>query len=174
MWNDEKFIKAMFFAIKAHENQKMIYPVNMPYSAHLLGVLQFAIIGGLTEKDLNWDLLVQTALLHDTVEDTNTTYEQLKNEFGILVADGVLALTKNENLHKKLQMKDCINKIKLLTKEIAMVKLADRLFNMQSRVPVWSKERQEEYKNEAQLICNELGFSNEFLKIKLQSAINSY
>lgn len=176
MWSSEKFLNTLFFAIKAHNEQKMKFPVDMPYSAHIIGVLQFAIKGGINDKrkDINWDLLTQAALLHDVIEDTGTSYETVKKTFGRVTADGVMALTKNDNLVKELRMKDSVSRIKKQPKEIAMVKLADRLMNMQERVPSWSKEKQESYKKEAQLICDELGYSSKYLKQELQNKIDNY
>ena len=175
MWNENIFNKAMFFAIHAHGEQKMKYPSDMPYSAHLIGVTQSLVTcvsqdGG----DIDWDLAVQVALLHDTIEDTSVTYEDILNNFGKSVADGVFAVTKNEELPDVEQMQDCLNKIVKQPKEIAMVKMADRLFNMRQRPPVWSKQKQDEYKVEAQLILNTLGYCSKTLQQKLQSAINNY
>ena len=65
-------------------------------------------------------------------------------------------------------------RIKKLSKEVAIVKMADRLFNIRSRAKMWSKEKQEKYKLEAQYICNELGYCSENLKKVLQQAIDVY
>ena len=46
-------------------------------------------------------LAIQLALLHDTIEDTKTTYEEIQNLFGSIVADGVKALTKDTALEKE-------------------------------------------------------------------------
>lgn len=175
MWTNKKFLDALFFATKAHESQRMQYPDDMPYSAHIYGVLQFAVKGCVEgNDDPDWDLLVQCALLHDTIEDTDTTYAMLENKFGKKVADGVLALSKNPELDKDIQMTDCIKRIKNQPKEIAIVKLADRLFNMRGKVLNWSEEKQEYYKKEAQLICDELGYGSLELKSQLQRAIDNY
>jgi GTP diphosphokinase / guanosine-3',5'-bis(diphosphate) 3'-diphosphatase len=56
---------------------------------------------------------VHCALFHDSIEDTNTSYNDIKNDFGKEVADGVLALTKNFDLPTKSeQMKDSLQRIK--------------------------------------------------------------
>lgn len=71
-------------------------------------------------------------------------------------------------------MKDSISRIKKQPTEIAVVKLADRLFNLHIKVPTWSPEKQESYKKEAQLICDELGYASETLRSQLQKAIDEY
>ena len=174
MWNEELFTKTMLFAIDKHKNQVMKYPENMPYSAHIFGVTERLINNAIGDKNINWNLAIQVALLHDTLEDTDTSYDELVDNFGRQVADGVLAVTKNDNLPKEMQMKDCIVRIKKQPKEIAMVKLADRLFNIDGRVPTWSTEKQEAYKKEAIMICDELGFASNNLRNALLMAIKNY
>ena len=71
----------------------------------------------------NGDLAVQCALLHDIIEDPRVPYEQIIAKFGIDVAEGVQALTKNiNNEDKREQMKDSLIRIKKQPKEIWMVK----------------------------------------------------
>jgi len=172
MFKDEIINKALFFAIDAHKNQKIKYPENMPYSTHIVGVLLTA-INYVKGSDLDLTFLAQVALLHDTLEDTSVIYGDILKTFGKEVADGVLALTKNEKLSKETQMIDCIKRIKLQPKEVAIVKLADRYFNTRCRVPIWSTEKQNHYIEEAQLICDELGYASLELKNKLQLNIKT-
>jgi len=54
-------------------------------------------------------------------------------------------------------MRDSLNRIKQQPFEIAIVKIADRMFNIRDRVDSWSEEKQEQYKEEARLISAELG-----------------
>ncbi len=111
--------------------------------------------------------------LHDTIEDTNITYQELENNFGKNVADGVLALTKNEIIEKEHQMGDSLNRIlKLNKKEIAIVKLADRCFNTRCKVESWSNEKQKAYILEAEQICKKIGFYCEPLKNKILENIS--
>lgn len=167
MWNNEKVNDALLFAINAHKNQEMYFPEGTPYSAHIIGVALTALNFAENEK-VDKELVIKVALLHDTIEDTGVTFEELKNKFGIKVAQGVLALTKNETLAKEEQMPECLERIlKLNCKEVALVKLADRCFNTRCVVPSWTKEKQEFYKRESQLICDKLGNFCEPLKNKI-------
>lgn len=173
MWDDKKFYDALFFAINAHKNQKMMYPKDMPYSAHIFGVCASAVNYCVNEKNIDWDLLVQVALLHDCIEDTSVTYEDIKSKFGVAVADGVLALSKSKNLAKDA-IKDSVLRIKQQPREIAIVKMADRLFNIRDRVPVWNKEKQEYYLEDAKFILDNLSYASKTLSEALSLAIENY
>jgi (p)ppGpp synthase/HD superfamily hydrolase len=71
---------------------------------------------------------MQVAILHDTIEDTDATYDDLSDKFGSRVADGVLALTKDSTLpSKSAKMADSLQRIEAQPIEIAIVKLCDRI-----------------------------------------------
>ncbi len=173
MWDNDIFMKALHFAFEAHDRQYLTYPSSVPYSAHLTGVLSFAVKYSFKEKTVDWNFLVPVALLHDVLEDTDVKYDQLKNSFGDRVANAVFALTKNKTLEKTLQMKESLEKILKQPKEVAMVKMADRIFNLQGRVPTWSKEKQEAYKKEAILIHKTLGFASKSFSEALEKSIEN-
>ena len=175
MWDSKIINKALMYATEKHKNQVMPYPSEMPYSAHIFGVTLNAIkYAESMEQKINFDTLVCIALLHDTLEDTETTFDELSESFGEKIANGVLALTKNEILPKEEQMKDSIERIKKQPIEVWIVKLSDRLFNMRGIVPAWSKEKLLKYKSEAQYICDELGDACKKLKQDLQKSIDNY
>lgn len=79
--------------------------------------------------------IISAAYLHDTLEDTTATYEDLVDNFGVRIADLVVELTKNKNEH------DFPN---LHSKKAILVKFADRLSNL-SRMECWNEERQQRY-----------------------------
>ena len=158
MWDSKNVNNAIFFATEKHKGQVMKQPKNMPYSAHFFGVAMNAIqLAAQSQEPVDWDLLICAAILHDTLEDTSATKEELEQIFGKRIADGVSALTKNKKLPKSEQMRDSLNRIKQQPFEIAIVKIADSMFNIRDRVENWSEEKQEQYKEEARLISAELG-----------------
>ena len=162
------------FASLAHKEQKMIEP-DVPYLTHIMGVsgnVLEAYYNGEEKFDLDYALKV--AILHDTIEDTIVTYNDLKNRYGQDIADGVLALSKNENVEKSFQMEDCISRIKELRKEVAIVKLADRTFNMRCRPKSWDAEHCQKYAIEAKKINEKLGGANAYLNKKLDERIVRY
>ena len=75
------------------------------------------------------------------MEDTPATFEEISISFGLEVAEGVLALTKNQDLPKSEQMLDSLSRIKDQPKEVKAVKLADRITNLQEPPKYWNKSK---------------------------------
>ncbi len=172
-WNPDKHIKAWNYASKAHNGQ-LVPSSDIPYINHigLVAMEAMAVIanGGVE----NPDLLIECALLHDTIEDTEITYSDIENEFGIAVADGVLALTKNSELPKSEQMLDSLARIRLQPKEIWMVKMSDRITNLQPPPKHWGSEKIKDYRSEALVIMITLGEACPFLAERLEAKISEY
>lgn len=122
---NEQVAKAYRFAEEKHKGQMRRF-TGKEYFVHPVAVSK-------TIEDLTKDpVLIQVALLHDVVEDTNTTIEEVEENFGGVVAGLVYQLT--ETAEKRGNM----SKVEYLTKEIneispaaLTVKLADRLDNIQ-------------------------------------------
>ncbi len=175
MWENRESYKAIIYAAQKHKNQMMKHPEETPYLAHIVGVMTNAIkYASMLDCKIDWELLINCALLHDVIEDTDTTYEEIESEFGEKTAHGVLALTKNKTLKKSEQMKDSIRRIKEQPLEVGIVKLSDRLFNMRDVVPHWSENKLLSYCDEAKYICDELGGICKPLKDDLNSYIDEY
>ncbi len=167
--------KALKFAAAKHLAKGQTVPgTDLPYVVHLSNVGMEILIAGLNSKEFDVAFAVQVAMLHDTLEDTDTELSELENKFGIEIAQAVLALTKNEALPKEERMQDCLTRIKKLQKEVWAVKLADRITNLQPPPPDWSKEKRIKYQEEARMILRELGSGNDFLAKELESKINEY
>ena len=128
--NPEKLHKAYNFAINAHRNQKR--DSGDPYSNHPIAVASI-----LTELKLD-SATITTGLLHDTIEDTHATYETIKKEFGVEVADlveGVTKISVFENQAASNSKAENFRKLILATSKdirVLLVKLADRLHNMRT------------------------------------------
>ena len=174
-WNPDKYIDAWNFASVVHNGQ-LVPGTKNPYINHI-GLVAMEAMAAVANSDNinNPDLLIQCALLHDTIEDTKCTSETIKQEFGTGVADGVIALTKDGNLSTKVErMKDSIARIQKQPKEVWMVKLCDRITNLQPPPKHWDKDKIKAYFNEAKLILESLGESNDYLSIRLQTKIDNY
>lgn len=163
-----------FAAIKHQEKDQKVPGTNLPYLLHLSNVAMEVLIAAKHSTDFDLGFAVQVALLHDTLEDTSTTFVELKNIFGIDIANAVSALTKNEELPKELRMQDCMNRIKKLQKEVWAVKLADRITNLQPPPEHWDKAKRMKYQEEAKLILMELKGGNEYLERRLEGKIKVY
>jgi len=155
--NIDNVQKAWLLATKLHHGQ--MYGGAKPgedvdYINHI-GSVVFEVMNAFAhEKNMDVDLAVLCAILHDSVEDTVFTYEEVNKHFGKSVADGVMALTKNETLKggKRLKMEDSLKRIKQQPKEVWMVKLADRIVNLSSAPYYWNIEKKKAYQEEGRLI----------------------
>ncbi len=174
IWDQEKYLKAWNFASDIHNGQK-IPGSDIPYINHL-GLVAMEATAAIASNEIEHpNILVLCALLHDSIEDTSTTYEDIKNSFGIEIAEGVLSLTKNTELPSKLeQMEDSISRIKRQPKEVWMVKLCDRITNLQPPPKHWDKAKIAKYQNEARLILEQLGEANQLLADRLKRKIDAY
>ena len=128
--NLETLSKAYNFALSAHKNQKR--DSGDPYLSHPVAVADI-----LTDLKLD-SATIATGLLHDTIEDTKTTYNTVKEEFGTEVADLVEGVTKISELEGKVienSKAENIRKLILATSKdirVLLVKIADRLHNMRT------------------------------------------
>lgn len=122
--------RAYVFATKVHGHQ--IRHSGDPYFSHPIEVA-----GILTDLQLDTASIV-TALLHDTIEDTDTTYEEIRSLFGAEIANlvnGVTKLSKISFSDRQRQQAEDFRKLFLATSEdvrVLLVKLADRLHNMRT------------------------------------------
>ena len=128
--NTDMIARAYAFGKAAHEGQYR--KSGEPYFSHPVAVAML-----LTEVKLD-DASIITALLHDTVEDTEATYQQLVNNFSPEIAQLVDGVTKLTNLElSSVETKQAENFRKLLMAmskdlRVLLVKLADRLHNMRT------------------------------------------
>ena len=178
LWCPDKFNKAWNFATIAHHGQfygGKEQGVQIDYINHL-GSVAMEIIWALDgTPNCDADLALQCALLHDVIEDTQHTYEEVTNIFGEAVGDGVLALSKNPQLPgRKAQMINSLARIKLQPREVWMVKLADRITNLNHPPYYWKADKKLAYREEAWLIYGELKEANPKLSERLLSKIEEY
>ncbi|XP_051837071.1 guanosine-3',5'-bis(diphosphate) 3'-pyrophosphohydrolase MESH1-like isoform X4 [Antechinus flavipes] len=93
--------------------------------------------------------VLQAALLHDTVEDTNTTLEEVEEHFGAEVRRIVDEVTDNKELPKLERKRLQVEKASQSSRAAKLVKLADKLYNLRDlnrRTPKgWSEQRVQEY-----------------------------
>ena len=139
-FNQNTLSKAYNFAVTAHKNQKR--KSGDPFVMHPLAVANIL-------SDLKLDsATIVTGLLHDTIEDTKTTYDVVLKEFGKEVADLVDGVTKISALEDKAvesYRAENFRKLILATSKdirVLLVKLADRLHNMRTIKAFDSIEKQ--------------------------------
>ena len=146
---DENFLNRAFdFSVKAHGNQ--LRESGEPFFLHPFQVAEI-----ICEMKLD-SATVVTALLHDTVEDTLATIDEIKENFGNEVAqlvDGVTKLSQIKILSSNSQNREAENFRKLLLAmsndlRVLLVKLADRLHNMRTLKHLGKVEKRKRIANE--------------------------
>jgi (p)ppGpp synthase/HD superfamily hydrolase len=172
-WSQDKYLQAYRFAADAHRGQT-VPGTDLPYLMHVTLVSMEVIAALHGEPGHDENLAVQVALLHDVLEDTGVSYDRLAEEFGKPVADGVLALSKDSTLAKDLQMADSLRRIREQPDAIWMVKLADRITNLQPPPSYWTKDKRKRYQAEAREILNSLGDASDILATRLRERVESY
>jgi len=170
-WTQDLFLKAFNLAASAHNGQK-IPGSELPYIIHIASVCSELM--AVMDIHVNGDLIMQCGALHDTIEDTDITYETILTEFGKDVADGVKALSKNYSLEKSIQIEDSIIRILQQPKEIWMVKMADRIANLSPPPVFWSSEKRKIYFEQSFLLHSKLKEANLTLADRLKTKIEQY
>lgn len=178
MWSIDELQKVWHLAAKIHNGQKyggQKQGEQIEYLNHI-GSVTFEVLAAVNvEKEMNADLAIRCAILHDSIEDTAQTYDKVEELFGKEVADGVMALTKNEEIEGKEEMMlDSLTRIKQQPKEVWAVKMADRICNLYAPPFYWTKEKKIKYQEEAKLIHRELKEGNRYLAQRLEKKIEDY
>lgn len=138
-------LRAVRFAAWKHRDQRRKGRGALPYINHpldLAHVLWFE--GGVKDP-----VILAAAVLHDTLEDTQTTYQELQGEFGEQVASIVMEVTDERTVNWRARKKLQISRARLASIEAKQVKLADKICNLRSMVASppngWPIERQRAY-----------------------------
>ncbi len=140
-----KLLEALKFAADKHRDQRRKGAHQLPYINHPIEVCEQIVRVGKVD-DLN---ILLAAILHDTVEDTNTTPEEIESKFGKRVCDIVAEVTDDKSLPKATRKEKQVEHAPHLSVEAKQVKLSDKISNIReigNDPPAdWSKERKLEY-----------------------------
>lgn len=165
---------AIKYAGELHANQ-LVPGSSANYLLHLSNVTMEVMLAYQHQPDFDLDLAIQVAILHDSIEDTEATEEDIRERFGDQVGDCVVALTKDDAIPDKLEkMADSLRRIQGSHREAAIVKLADRITNLQPAPSHWTVEKRRVYRDEANLIAQELVGSHAYLETRLTGQIEAY
>ena len=138
-------LKALAFAAHKHRDQKRKDAEASPYINHPIALADLLVNeAGITDIEV-----LCAALLHDTVEDTDTTHEELVNAFGSRIARIVAEVTDDTSLPSPERKRLQIEHAPKLSAEAKLVKLADKICNLRDiveRPPAkWDVQRRREY-----------------------------
>ena len=157
-------LKALAFAASKHKDQRRKDVQASPYINHPISLANI-LCNEAHITDIN---VVCAALLHDTIEDTDTSEEELEQEFGSDIRDIVLAVSDDKTLEKSERKQRQIDHAKQLSHEAKLVKLADKISNLrdisESPPAEWSLERRQEYFDWAKSVIDQIRGTNEPLE----------
>ena len=139
------FLSALNFSAGKHRHQRRKDEQASPYINHPIEVANVL----WTIGDVSDTITIIGALLHDTIEDTNTTPEEIRTNFGKDVLALVLEVSDNKNLPKHDRKAIQIREAPYLSKRAKQLKLADKICNISDIVNYpprdWSKQRKIDY-----------------------------
>lgn len=138
-------LAAAVFAARKHSTQRRKDADATPYINHPLALADvLANVGRVTDTDV-----LCAALLHDTLEDTDTRAGELRAEFGPAIAGIVLEVSDDKSLAKQARKDLQVEHASQLSEQAKLVKLADKICNLRdiaaSPPEGWSQERKREY-----------------------------
>lgn len=137
--------RALDFAARKHSNQRRKGEAGEPYVNHLAEVAR--LVAEATEGQDT--IAVLAALLHDAIEDTPTTREELEREFGREVAEIVVEVTDDKSLLKAERKRLQVETAPAKSRRAKLIKIADKTSNLRSIAkspPLdWDIKRQREY-----------------------------
>jgi (p)ppGpp synthase/HD superfamily hydrolase len=157
-------LKAARFASVRHVSQKRKGATGEPYLNHLIEVADL-VSQAIAEPDSN---LIAAALLHDVIEDTRTTKEELVGEFGTDIAGLVAEVTDDKRLPKAERKRLQIEHAPHLTPRAQTIKIADKISNLRgilsSPPEDWDLRRKREYFEWAHRVVEACTAPNPLLK----------
>lgn len=154
--NVTRLLQGIDFAAHKHRHQLRKSSEGVPYINHPIGVARLlAEVGGIQDEDV-----LLAAVLHDTVEDTETTSEELEAAFGPTVRSLVDEVTDDKSLPKAQRKQLQVAHASGLSPGAAAIKLADKILNVQdlTRAPPedWSIDRLRQYMDWAEAVVGNL------------------
>jgi guanosine-3',5'-bis(diphosphate) 3'-pyrophosphohydrolase len=148
--------RALAFAAHKHRDQRRKDAEASPYINHPIALAEvLAGEGGISDPEV-----LAAALLHDTIEDTATTAEELRAQFGERIAAIVAEVTDDKNLPKAERKRLQIEHAAGISEGAKLVKLADKICNLRDvaeRPPAkWDLQRRQEYFEWAKKVIDRL------------------
>jgi guanosine-3',5'-bis(diphosphate) 3'-pyrophosphohydrolase len=164
-----KVMQAAVFAATQHQYQRRAGYDRLPYINHLLKVTDLLI--QLVGKD---ETLLLAAILHDIIEDTSITSEELSKAFGPEVSSIVVELTDDMSLPYHVRKQKQVDTAKQLSYRAKLIRLADKDCNIQDifSYPIdWSRDKKIAYLTNAELIAQQLKSIHPALEEHLKNTI---
>jgi len=163
-------LKSLTFAADRHKNQRRKDVDSSPYINHPISLANILC----NEGHITGVNVICAALLHDTIEDTDTTAEELEAVFGTTIRDIVMDVTDDKTLDKAVRKQRQIEHAAHISDSAKLVKLADKISNLRdvANCPPaeWSIERRREYFDWAKAVIDRLRGVNGHLEVIFDEA----
>lgn len=163
-------LNAASFAADKHRNQRRKDAEASPYINHPLALADILA----REGDVDDAQVIAAALLHDTVEDTETTIEEVEAQFGKRVASIIAEVTDDKSLPKEERKRLQVVKSSTKSHGAKLVKLADKIANLRDLLAAppadWSPERRLQYFEWAREVVQGLRGCNSSLEAAFDEA----
>lgn len=165
----ELLLAALAFAAERHRDQRRKGMEASPYINHPIAVARLLQgVGGVDDARV-----LAAALLHDTVEDTRTSFEELEDAFGPAVAEIVREVTDDTSLPREARKAEQVRHAPHLSRGARLVKLADKVINLgdvlQAPPAGWSAARKAEYFDWAREVVDHLRGANAALEARFDA-----
>ena len=169
--NLDQLLRALTFAADKHQGQRRKGRDKLPYVNHLIRVTDTLWrVGGVRDVTV-----LVAALLHDTVEDTKTTPDELEALFGADVLSVVLEVTDDKSLPKARRKQLQIEHAPHLTERAKLIKLADKIDNVtdvsRDAPPDWSHKRLVAYVTWAEAVVDGVRGVNPALEARFDKVV---
>ena len=139
------FVRAVAFAAEKHRDQRRKDAGASPYINHPIALANILA----NEGDVQDPVVLCAAVLHDTIEDTRTTVDELRMHFGPQVTAVVLEVTDDKSLEKDERKQRQIDHAPHISNEAKLIKLADKISNLRDILGTppadWSGDRRRAY-----------------------------
>ena len=164
-------LRAAEFAAHKHRDQRRKGKLERPYIGHCLEVAALlANVGRVTD-----DNVLVAALLHDTVEDTDTTRDEIAATFGLSIADLVMEVTDDKSLPKEQRKALQVQHAPTYSPGAKLIKVADNISNVreigEDPPKKWKKKRRREYFDWAEDVVDGMGDVNAELEELFQQTL---
>jgi guanosine-3',5'-bis(diphosphate) 3'-pyrophosphohydrolase len=163
-------IGALAFAADKHRNQRRKDAEASPYINHPITLAKILVV----EAGVEDGAVLCAAVLHDTIEDTETSYPELAGQFGREIADVVLEVTDDKSLPKAQRKQLQIDHAPHLSRPARLVKLADKIANLRDVADhppsQWPLERRREYFDWAKRVVDGIRGTHDRLEAAFDAA----
>jgi guanosine-3',5'-bis(diphosphate) 3'-pyrophosphohydrolase len=163
--------KALSFSAEKHTKQRRKDIDKTPYINHPISLANI-----LAQRWVIDENVLCAAILHDTIEDTETTVDELQEHFGEKITSIVLEVTDDKSLEKSLRKQKQVEHAASISHEAKLVKLADKIANITDIINTppadWSTDRKKEYFEWAKAVVDNLRGAHQGLEKDFDDLIN--